>query len=91
MESASPDHDYCFSSAQPALGYFEILTRFGSYAHLMSFWSQIEPATHDIVRVTRAQTVQPAVSTSLQPIDEFFSFYVIPIIGVGAERPGSQI
>ncbi|MED6287844.1 hypothetical protein CHARACLAT_020449 [Characodon lateralis] len=37
-------------------------TRFASYAHLMSFWSQIEPATHDMY-VTRAQTVRPAVST----------------------------
>lgn len=37
--------------------------RFASYAHMMSFWSQIEPATHDIVRVTRAQSVGHAVAT----------------------------
>lgn len=34
--------------------------RFASYAHLMSFWSQIEPAVHDIVRVTRARTATKA-------------------------------
>lgn len=27
------------------------MNRFASYTHLMSFWSQIEPATHEIVRV----------------------------------------
>ncbi|KAJ8334017.1 hypothetical protein SKAU_G00413360 [Synaphobranchus kaupii] len=31
-------------------------TRFATHAHLMAFWRQIEPATHKMVRVTRART-----------------------------------
>lgn len=57
-----------------------LYTRFSSYAHLMSFWSQIEPALVDMVRVTSMQTATPGqdihhgFQTSLQPIDEFFLF-----------------
>uniref|UniRef100_A0A8C6TV66 THAP-type domain-containing protein n=1 Tax=Neogobius melanostomus TaxID=47308 RepID=A0A8C6TV66_9GOBI len=56
-------------------------TKFASYAHLMSFWSQIEPATRDIVHLTRAQTVRPALPTSLQPVDEFFLFMMYLSLG----------
>ncbi|KAK7895700.1 hypothetical protein WMY93_021025 [Mugilogobius chulae] len=53
-----------------------LYTRFASYAHLMSFWGQIEPALPDMVRITATpgQDVRHAVTTSLQPIDEFFLF-----------------
>ncbi|KAG9279114.1 uncharacterized protein LOC125784831 [Astyanax mexicanus] len=56
-------------------------TRFATHAHLMGLWKQIEPATFNIVRVTRAQTAvktdqvpHSASATVLQPIDEFFLF-----------------
>uniref|UniRef100_A0A8C6U465 Transposase n=1 Tax=Neogobius melanostomus TaxID=47308 RepID=A0A8C6U465_9GOBI len=55
--------------------------QFASHAHLMSFWSQIEPATQDILHVTRAQTAGN-VSTSLQPIDEFFLFLMYLSLGL---------
>ncbi|RXN38368.1 hypothetical protein ROHU_001174 [Labeo rohita] len=64
-------------------------TRFASYAHLMSFWSQIESAVHAIVRVTRARAVtkaddvrQAVNPTSLQPIDEFFLFMTYLSLGL---------
>ncbi|XP_034024724.1 uncharacterized protein LOC117509014 [Thalassophryne amazonica] len=56
-------------------------TRFASHAHLMGFWKQIEPATANIVRVTRARSAAKTdlvphcgSVTVLQPIDEFFLF-----------------
>ncbi|KAK7910479.1 hypothetical protein WMY93_015163 [Mugilogobius chulae] len=53
-----------------------LYTRFASYAHLMSFWNQIEPALPDMVRITAAAglDVRHTATTSLQPIDEFFLF-----------------
>ncbi|KAK2872958.1 hypothetical protein Q8A67_022855 [Cirrhinus molitorella] len=44
-----------------------LYTRFASYAHLMSFWSQIEPALPDMVRVTATpgQDVRHYASTSV--------------------------
>ncbi|XP_047247796.1 uncharacterized protein LOC124884144 [Girardinichthys multiradiatus] len=55
--------------------------RFASHAHLMGFWKQIELATLNIIRVTRAQSFtktdqvpHSASATVLQPIDEFFLF-----------------
>ncbi|XP_076838959.1 uncharacterized protein LOC143484209 [Brachyhypopomus gauderio] len=56
-------------------------TRFASHAHLMGFWKQIDLATHIIIWVTRARTVEKtdqvphsASATVLQAIDEFFLF-----------------
>ncbi|KAJ8368735.1 hypothetical protein SKAU_G00087630 [Synaphobranchus kaupii] len=63
-------------------------TRFATHAHLMAFWRQIEPATHKMVRVTRARTASTnevphtANATSLEPIDEFFLFMTYLSLGL---------
>ncbi|KAK7882298.1 hypothetical protein WMY93_028472 [Mugilogobius chulae] len=63
-----------------------LYTRFASYASLMSFWSQIEPALSGLVRVTRAQTTalteDAGPAASLQPIDEFFLFLTYLSLGL---------
>ncbi|MED6267500.1 hypothetical protein CHARACLAT_012924 [Characodon lateralis] len=67
-----------FSASDEDIRFFN---RFASHAHRMGFWKQIEPATLNIIRVTRAQSVaktdqvpHSASATVLQPIDEFFLF-----------------
>uniref|UniRef100_A0A1A8NED2 Si:dkey-177p2.16 n=2 Tax=Nothobranchius pienaari TaxID=704102 RepID=A0A1A8NED2_9TELE len=64
-------------------------TRFASYSHLMAFWRQIESATHDMVRVTRAQTAlgkhdvpHSTGLTALKPIDEMFLFLTYLSLGL---------
>ncbi|XP_056092311.1 uncharacterized protein LOC130071488 [Rhinichthys klamathensis goyatoka] len=65
-------------------------TRFMTYRHLMTFWKLIEPASHKMIRVTRARatTMRSEAETrgstwgqSLQPIDEFFLFMVHLSVG----------
>lgn len=67
-------------------------TGFQSYAHLVSFWSQIEPATQEVVRLTRVlPTVQEehiddvAAILCPQPIDEFFLFLSCLTVGLDPE------
>lgn len=69
-------------------------TRFATYNHLMAFWRLIEPASHNMVRLTRARAASTksedgasdsASCQSLQPIDEFFLFMVHLSVGL-AER-----
>ncbi|KAL6460784.1 hypothetical protein MHYP_G00307500 [Metynnis hypsauchen] len=81
IEDLTVSSKFClkrFSASDDDIRFF---TRFASHAHLMGFWKQIEPATHNIICVTRAQTVEKtdqvphfASATVLQPIDEFFLF-----------------
>ncbi|KAL6490092.1 hypothetical protein MHYP_G00004370 [Metynnis hypsauchen] len=80
IEDLTVSSKFClerFSASDDDIRFF---TRFASHAHLMGFWKQIEPATHNIIRVTRARTVEKtdqvphsASATVLQPI-EFFLF-----------------
>lgn len=73
--------------------------RFASYSHLMAFWRQIESATHNIVRVTRAtggtakadEVTLPVKVMILQPIDEFFSLHELFVFGSDAEGSCPQI
>ncbi|XP_076874103.1 uncharacterized protein LOC143523498 isoform X1 [Brachyhypopomus gauderio] len=44
-----------FSASDDDIRFF---TRFANHARLMGFWKQIEPATHNIIRVTSARTVE---------------------------------
>lgn len=67
-------------------------TGFESYAHLMSFWSQIQPGTQEVVRFTRVQSaIQkddiPNIATIMcpQPIDEFFLFLTCLTMGLDPE------
>ncbi|XP_039511235.1 uncharacterized protein si:ch211-262i1.5 isoform X2 [Pimephales promelas] len=59
-------------------------TRFATYNHLMAFWRLIEPASLNMLRLTRATTKSEdgASFQSLQPIDEFFLFMVHLSIGL---------
>nr|XP_020453668.1 uncharacterized protein LOC109958994 isoform X2 [Monopterus albus] len=60
-------------------------TRFATYAHLMAFWRQIEPAANKIVWLTRAAKTavpHPGSATSMQPIDEFFLFMTYLSMGL---------
>ncbi|XP_058632508.1 uncharacterized protein LOC131541040 [Onychostoma macrolepis] len=68
-----------------------ILCRFVTYNHLMVFWRLIEPASHNMVRVTRARAATTrseggasgnASGQCLQPIDEFFLFMVHLSVGL---------
>ncbi|KAL1265543.1 hypothetical protein QQF64_003570 [Cirrhinus molitorella] len=68
----------------------QFYTRFATYNHLMAFWRLIEPASHNMVGLTRARTaaateVGSSNSTScqsMQPIDEFFLFLVNLAVGL---------
>lgn len=62
-----------------------------TYSHLMAFWKLIEPASHNMIRVSRARattirseagTTGSAWGQSLQPIDEFFLFMVHLSVGL---------
>ncbi|KAL6491382.1 hypothetical protein MHYP_G00017270 [Metynnis hypsauchen] len=58
IEDLTVSSKFClerFSASDDDIRFF---TRFASHAHLMGFWKQIEPATHNIIRVTRARTVE---------------------------------
>ncbi|XP_076874122.1 uncharacterized protein LOC143523517 isoform X1 [Brachyhypopomus gauderio] len=75
-----------FSASDDDIRFF---TRFANHAHLMGFWKQIEPATHIIIRVTSARTVEKtdqvphsASTTVLQAIDEIFLFMYYPSLGL---------
>nr|XP_695963.3 uncharacterized protein si:ch211-262i1.5 isoform X1 [Danio rerio] len=66
-------------------------TRFATYNHLMAFWRIIQPASHNMFRVTRARAdttkcdVQATDKASVQfllPIDEFFLFMVHLSVGL---------
>lgn len=66
-------------------------TRFTTYNHLMAFWRIIQPASHNMLRVTRARAdttksdVQASDNASFQsllPIDEFFLFMVHLSVGL---------
>ncbi|XP_026076806.1 uncharacterized protein LOC113055066 [Carassius auratus] len=65
-------------------------TRFATYNHLMAFWRLIEPASHSMLRLTRARAATTSEdgssgSTScqyLQPMDEFFLFMVHLSVGL---------
>ncbi|KAK9966354.1 hypothetical protein ABG768_003471 [Culter alburnus] len=61
-------------------------TRFATYNHLMAFWRLIEPASHNMVRLTRARQAktknEDGASGSASPIDEFFLFMVHLSVGL---------
>lgn len=66
-------------------------TRFVTYSHLMAFWKLIEPASHNMIHVSRvrattmrseARTADSAWGESLQPIDEFFLLMVYLSLGL---------
>ncbi|XP_076874109.1 uncharacterized protein LOC143523504 isoform X1 [Brachyhypopomus gauderio] len=58
IEDLTVSSKFClerFSASDDDIRFF---TRFANHAHLMGFWKQIEPATHNIIRVTSARTVE---------------------------------
>ncbi|XP_016425630.1 uncharacterized protein LOC107753874 [Sinocyclocheilus rhinocerous] len=65
-------------------------TRFATYNHLMAFWRLIEPASHNMFRLTRVRTATMSEAgasgstscQSMQPIDEFFLFMVHLSVGL---------
>ncbi|XP_076842458.1 uncharacterized protein LOC143487035 [Brachyhypopomus gauderio] len=62
-------------------------TGFASYSHLMAFWELIEPATHQMIRVTNSKPTRETGATrkptqTLPTIDEFFMFMMHLVLGL---------
>uniref|UniRef100_A0A8B9KJZ6 Si:ch211-262i1.5 n=1 Tax=Astyanax mexicanus TaxID=7994 RepID=A0A8B9KJZ6_ASTMX len=63
------------------------LCKFVTYNHLMAFWELIEPATHQMIRVTSSKMTRETGMTrkptqTLPTIDEFFMFMMHLALGL---------
>ncbi|XP_032369093.1 uncharacterized protein LOC116687661 [Etheostoma spectabile] len=90
VEELSVRQRFCLGRFAASDDDIRFYTRFMTYRHLMSFWKLIEPASHKMIRVTRARatTMRSEAETrdstwgqSLQPIDEFFLFMIHLSVG----------
>ncbi|XP_058629590.1 uncharacterized protein LOC131539210 [Onychostoma macrolepis] len=91
VEELSVRHRFCLGRFAASDDDIRFYTRFVTYNHLMAFWRLIEPASHNMVRVTRARAATTrseggasgnASGQCLQPIDEFFLFMVHLSVGL---------
>ncbi|XP_058647728.1 THAP domain-containing protein 2-like isoform X2 [Onychostoma macrolepis] len=55
VEELSVRHRFCLGRFAASDDDIRFYTRFVTYNHLMAFWRLIEPASHNMVRVTRAR------------------------------------
>ncbi|KAF4113997.1 hypothetical protein G5714_004220 [Onychostoma macrolepis] len=55
VEELSVRHRFCLGRFAASDDDIRFYTRFVMYNHLMAFWRLIEPASHNMVRVTRAR------------------------------------
>ncbi|XP_067312749.1 uncharacterized protein [Pseudorasbora parva] len=91
VEELSVNQRFCLGRFAASDDDVRFYTRFMTYSHLMTFWKLIEPASHNMIRVSRARattvrsepvTTSSAWGQSLQPIDEFFLFMVHLSVGL---------
>ncbi|XP_058621123.1 uncharacterized protein LOC131533086 [Onychostoma macrolepis] len=70
VEELSVRHRFCLGRFAASDDDIRFYTRFVTYNHLMAFWRLIEPASHNMVRVTRARAAttrsySPSCNTGL--------------------------
>ncbi|XP_052454900.1 uncharacterized protein LOC128015255 [Carassius gibelio] len=89
VEELSVSQRFCLGRFAASDDDVRFYTRFVTYSHLMAFWKLIEPASHNMIRVSRARAIRSEAGTtgsawgqSLQPIDEFFLFMVHLSVGL---------
>lgn len=91
LEELSVNSRFCLGRFAASDDDIKFYTRFVTYSHLMAFWKLIEPASHNMIRASRATattvksepgTTDSALCQSLQPIDEFFLFMVHLSVGL---------
>ncbi|XDV50069.1 hypothetical protein PO909_019192 [Leuciscus waleckii] len=92
VEDLSVSQRFCLGRFAASDDDIRFYTRFMTYRHLMTFWKLIEPASHNMIRVTRARatTIWSEAETrgsawSLQPIDEFFLFMIHLSVGLAQQ------
>ncbi|XP_056301526.1 uncharacterized protein LOC130213768 isoform X2 [Danio aesculapii] len=91
VEEMSVSQRFCLGRFAASDDDIRFYTRFTTCSHLMAFWKLIEPASNNMIRVSRVRastvkredgTTDVALDRSLQPIDEFFLFMVHLSVGL---------
>ncbi|KAI7800509.1 uncharacterized protein LOC130565305 [Triplophysa rosa] len=91
VEELSMSQRFCLGRFAASDDDIRFYTRFLTHSHLMAFWKLIEPASHNMIHVSRvrattmkseAGTIGSALGQPLQPIDEFFLFMVYLSLGL---------
>lgn len=90
VEEMSVSQRFCLGRFAASDDDIRFYTRFTTFSHLMAFWKLIEPASYNMIRVSRVRAAAvkredgttDALDRSLQPIDEFFLFMVHLSVGL---------
>ncbi|XP_005163658.2 uncharacterized protein isoform X3 [Danio rerio] len=91
VEEMSVSQTFCLGRFAASDDDIKFYTRFTTCSHLMAFWKLIEPASNNMIRVSRVRAAtmkhedgmtDGALDRSLQPIDEFFLFMVHLSVGL---------
>nr|XP_005163657.1 uncharacterized protein LOC566646 isoform X2 [Danio rerio] len=91
VEEMSVSQRFCLGRFAASDDDIKFYTRFTTCSHLMAFWKLIEPASNNMIRVSRVRAAtmkhedgmtDGALDRSLQPIDEFFLFMVHLSVGL---------